>query len=194
YDPTAKSVNFYIVFFEQACNSSPTGCTNDDLMTSKLTTGWSNIRVYEDTTELGNTILDCHVCHQPDNNADPFLRMQEITPPFTHWFSTQTDGGKQLLDTFHSLHGNGDYGGIPAALVDKSDPSTLAALVKQAGFGKQPNAFDSQAIGTEVASKGWSATWDGIYENAVSGEFIATPYFGLDVSDPKKVAAVKKAC
>ncbi|HEY8080265.1 MAG TPA: hypothetical protein VIF62_39315, partial [Labilithrix sp.] len=135
YDPTAKSVNFYIVFFDQACTHAQGGCTNADLLTSKLVTGWSNLRIYEDTTELGNTILDCHVCHQPDNARDPFLRMQEITPPFTHWFSAQTDGGKTLLGEFHSLHGAEDYGGIPGALVDESDPSKLAALIRQAGFG-----------------------------------------------------------
>lgn len=195
YDPTAKQVNFYVVFFEQACNHAPNGCTHSDLFTSKLLTGWSNVRVYEDTTELGNTIFDCHVCHQPNKDGQPFLRMQEITPPFTHWFSSETEGGKALLTEFHSVHGSTEgYGGIPAVLVDKSDPAKLAALITQAGFGKQPNAFDSQAIETELkATPGKSATWQKLYDRAAAGEFIAPPYFGIDVTDPAKVKALKSA-
>ena len=117
YDPTGKNVNFYVVFFDQACNATPGGCTSADLLTPKLVTGWSNVRVYEDTTLLGNTILDCHVCHQPNNDKAPFLRMQEIAPPFTHWFSADTEGGRALLADFHAAHE--DYGGIPALLIDK---------------------------------------------------------------------------
>src|SRR5262249_18075364 len=140
HDPTKDEVNFYVVFFDQACTHAAGGCTNTDLYTPKLVTGWSNLRVYEDTTNLDNTIFDRHVCHQPDRDKAPFLRMQENTAPFTHWFSAQTDGGKALLADFHAAHGNGeDYGGIPAALIDKSDPALLAQLVKQAGFGDQPN-------------------------------------------------------
>jgi hypothetical protein len=59
YDPTAKIMNFYVVFFEKDCDSSATGCTNVDLLTPNLTKGWSNLRVYEDTTSLGDTIFDC---------------------------------------------------------------------------------------------------------------------------------------
>ena len=193
YDPTATTVNFYIVFFEQACNQAATGCSRADLLTPKLVTGWSNVRVYEDTTELGNTILDCHVCHQPDSAQKPFLRMQEIVPPFTHWFSSTTAGGKALLGDFHAIHPSGeDYGGIPGALVDAADPSKLAALVTQAGFGTQPNAFDSKAIEAEQkATPGTSATWKALYERSVRGEFIAPPYFGVDVADRTKLAALK---
>jgi hypothetical protein len=205
YDPTAKNVNFYIVFFEQACTRAPRGCTNVDLLTPRLVTGWSNVRVYEDTTELGNTILDCHVCHQPDNGGRPFLRMQEITPPFTHWFSAGTEGGRTLLAEFHGVRGTTeDYGGIPAALIDKSDPSKLAALVTQAGFAQQPNAFDSAKIEAEVKASapgqpavnvpsGTSSTWQALYDRAVAGAFIATPYHDVSVADPAKVARMKAA-
>ena len=35
-------------------------------------------------------------------------------PPFTHWFSMQTVGGKALYDDFHKAHPAGeDYGPIP---------------------------------------------------------------------------------
>ncbi|MEA2751982.1 MAG: hypothetical protein QOI41_6125 [Myxococcales bacterium] len=193
YDATAQTVNFYVVFFDQACNQAAGGCTRADLLTPKLVSGWSNVRVYEDTTELGNTIFDCHVCHQPDTNGKPFLRMQEIVPPFTHWFSSTTEGGRALLDDFHAVHANDeDYGGIPAALIDASDPSKLAALITQAGFADQPNAFDSKAIEAELKkTPGKSATWQTIYDRSVRGEFIAPPYFGIDVTDRTKLTAVK---
>ncbi len=205
YDPTGKSVNFYAVFFDQACNATPGGCTTTDLLTPKLVTGWNNVRIYEDTTALGNTILDCHVCHQANNAADPILRMQEIAPPFTHWFSANTDGGRALLGDFHAAHGtNEDYGGIPAAMLDQSDPSKLAALVKQAGFGMQPNAFASAAIEAELKSSapgqplvnipmGQSPTWKKLYDDAASGLFIAAPYHDVKVTDPTKLAVMTTA-
>jgi hypothetical protein len=196
YDPTAANMNFYVVFFDQGCTTSG-GCANGDLLTSKLITGWSNVRVYEDTTAINDTILDCHVCHQPDTSQPPFLRMQEIEAPFTHWFSASTEGGKALLADFHRMH-NGDYGPIPAALVDKSDPSKLAALVTQAGAGKQPNVFASAKIEAELkvsapaqpfvnTPPGTSGTWQALYDAAVAGTFIAPPYHDVKVTDSAKI-------
>ncbi len=205
YDATVQNMNFYVVFFEQACTHAPGGCTNADLLTPKLVTGWSNLRVYEDTTALGNTIFDCHVCHQPVDANAPFLRMQEIAAPFTHWMSTSTEGGRALLADFHAAHpANEDYGGIPAAMLDQSDPSKLAALIKQAGFGDQPNAFPSQAIEAEIKASapaqpatnvpaGTSATWQALYDKAVLGQFIAPPYHDVKVSDPAKLATMTRA-
>jgi hypothetical protein len=205
HDPAVDSVNFYVVFFEQACTTSDAGCTENNLLTPELVTGWSNLRTYEDTSALGDTIFDCHVCHQPDNSGNPFLRMQEIEAPFTHWFSSATVGGKALLADFHAAHGTSeDYGGIPAALIDQSDPSKLAALIKQAGFADQPNAFASVAIESEVTESsggqpstnvpmGTSATWASLYAGAVSGSFIATPYHDVKVTDPTKLASMTAA-
>jgi hypothetical protein len=202
YDPTAANTNFYVVFFDQPCTHATGGCTNRDLLTPRLVTGWSNLRIYEDTTALGNTIFDCHVCHQPDNGASPFLRMQEIEAPFTHWFSAKTEGGRALLADFHAAHGTTeDYGGIPAALIDSSDPSKLAALITQAGFGRQPNAFPSATIEGEVKASqpsepaandppGASGTWQALYDAAVAGRFIATPYHDVKVTDPMKLATM----
>ena len=203
YDATVKNMNFYVVFFDKDCTHTAAACTNGDLLTAKLTTGWSNLRVYEDTTDLNNTILDCHVCHQPNANGDPFLRMQENTAPFTHWFSSETEGGKALLLDYHKMH-NGDYGGIPAALVDKSDPSKLAALLKQAGASNQPNAFPSQTIEAELKASnpaqpmtnnppGKSATWQTLYDNAAAGQFIAPPYHDVKTTDPLKITSMAKA-
>jgi hypothetical protein len=206
YDATVQNMNFYVVLFDQACTTAPGGCTTTQLLSSQLVTGWSNVRVYEDTTSLGNTIFDCHVCHQPNDSAAPFLRMQEIEAPFTHWFSAKTVGGQALLADFHAAQGTTqDYGPIPAAMVDKSDPSLLAALIKQAGFGNQPNAFPSAAVEAEVASSspgqpasnmppGRSATWQALYDAAAAGLFIAPPYHDVKVTDPQKLATMTDAC
>jgi hypothetical protein len=204
YDPTVTTMNFYLVFFDQACTTSATGCSNADLLTPRLTTGWSNVRVYEDTTAVNDTIFDCHVCHQPDSAKPPILRMQENEAPFTHWFSAQTEGGRALLADFHAAHGaSEDYGPIPAALIDKSDPSKLAALIKQAGYA-QPNAFASAQIETEVAQSsagqpavnvppGTSATWQALYDAAATGRFIAPPYHDVKVTDPVKLQSMTSA-
>jgi hypothetical protein len=204
-DLAAGKLNFYLVMFDKDCVSTPAGCSNVDLLTPSLVTGWSNVRIYEMSTALNNTIFDCHVCHQPDNSKDSFLRMQEIEAPFTHWLSAQTAGGHALLADFHAAHGTGeDYGGIPATLIDKSDPSLLAAFLKAAGFGTQPNAFASAAIEQEVTASssaqpaanvpaGQSATWEALYDAAVAGQFIATPYHDVKVTDPDKLAHATSA-
>jgi mono/diheme cytochrome c family protein len=205
-DLAVGTLNFYVVFFDQACNSAPGGCTTTDLLTPRLVTGWTDTRVYEMTTALGNTIFDCHVCHQPDNSSpNSFLRMQEIEPPFTHWFSSQTAGGQALLADFHAAHGTSeDYGPVPAALIDQSDPSLLAAFIQQAAFGPQPNAFQSAQIEAEVEASapqqpavnvppGASDTWQSLHENAVAGAFIATPYHDVKITDPVKLATASAA-
>ncbi|HEX9102910.1 MAG TPA: hypothetical protein VF997_11940, partial [Polyangia bacterium] len=203
HDPTADTVNFYLVLFDKACTAS--GCKNGDLLTQKLTQGWSNVREYESSTALNNTIADCRQCHTPDESKPQMLRMQEIKPPFTHWFSMQTTGGQALYQDFHAAHPAGeDYGPIPGALVDKSDPALMAQMITQAGFGDQPNAFDSAAIEAEVASSaamqpwsnapiGASPTWKTIYDKAVAGQFIATPYHDVKVTDPTKLTKMTKA-
>ena len=204
HDPTADAVNFYLVLFDKDCTNNG-GCKNGDVLTQKLTQGWSNLREYESSTSLNNTIADCRQCHAPDDAAPQMLRMQEIKPPFTHWFSMQTTGGQALYQDFHKAHAAGeDYGPIPGALVDKSDPALMAQMITQAGFANQPNAFDSEAIEAEVArsaaSQPWSnstmgvsPTWQSIYSAAVAGQFIATPYHDVKVTDPTKLDKMTKA-
>ncbi len=204
-DLATGTMNFYAVLFDQACTTSAAGCTTNDLLTPALTTGWSNVRVYEDITSLGDTIFDCHVCHQPVNSGQAFLRMQEIEAPFTHWFDSQTTGGAALLADFHAAHGAAeDYGGVPASLIDQSDPSKLAALVTQAGFAEQPNEFPSAQIEQEVkasapaqpavnATPGVSPTWEKLYANVVAGNFIASPYHDVKITDSAKLASMTSA-
>jgi hypothetical protein len=201
-DPTGGSINFYLVMFQQACNLQPGGCVASDLVTQKITTGWSNIRIYEMSTALGNTIFDCHVCHDPQNTGNPILRMQELEAPFTHWFSTQTEGGKALFSDFHAAHpANEDYGPLPAAMVDKSDPALMAQMIVQDGFGQQPNPFPSAEIEAQIKAMapgqpavnvpaGASTMWENIYDNAVAGQFIATPYHDVKITDPDKLSSM----
>jgi hypothetical protein len=205
HDPVSGEVNFYLVLFDKDCTNSAGGCKNSDLLTQKLTQGWSNVREYESSTALNNTIADCRTCHAPVDANPQILRMQEILPPFTHWFSTQTTGGKALYEDFHKAHQAGeDYGPIPGALVDKSDPSLMAKMITAAGFGDQPNAFNSIAIEAEVIKEapmqpwvnapiGASTTWKTAYEDAVAGKFIATPYHDVKITDPNKLAKMTKA-
>ncbi len=88
-------------------------------------------------------------------------------------------------------------------MVDKSDPSQLAALVAGAGFASQPNAFDSANIEAEVQASspeqpnvnvpaGRSATWQRIYDQAIAGNFIAVPYHDVKSTDPAKLAIATK--
>jgi hypothetical protein len=205
HSPTSDEVNFYLVLFDQACTTAPGGCSPTDLLTPALTTGWTNVREYESTTALNNTIADCRQCHAPDDSQPQILRMQENSAPFTHWFSPDTDGGRALLADFHGARGTSeDYGPIPAAMIDKSDPALMARMVAQAGFGDQPNAFDSAAIEAEVvaiapdqpvvnAPAGWSATWQAEYDAAASGQFIPAPYHDVKVTDPVKLQAMSAA-
>jgi hypothetical protein len=203
YSPSDMAVNFYLVLFDKACAPN---CGPTDMLTPHQTTGWSNVRIYESTTALNNTIADCRQCHigsgkDDANNPDPMiLRMQEIEAPHTHWFSSQTDGGKALLADFHAAHGtNEDYGAIPAALIDKSDPEQMAAFIRTAGFANQPNAFPSATVESEVTAAapqqpsinvpmGWSATWNSLHDQACNGNAIPPPYHDVKITDPDRLA------
>jgi hypothetical protein len=211
FSPSDQAVNFYLVLFDKDCTHTAAGCGPQDLLTPNQTTGWSNIRIYESTTALNNTIADCRQCHignghdVPDTGDPLILRMQEIDAPHTHWFSSQTTGGRALLTDFHAAHGTAeDYGGIPAAMIDKSDPELMAQFIRAAGFGDQPNAFHSAAIEAEVAASaphqpevnvpaGTSPTWQAIYDAAVAGQFIATPYHDVKITDPARLAHMTDA-
>jgi mono/diheme cytochrome c family protein len=202
HDPVSDEVNLYIVFFKQDCQDAPGGCTFGDLLTPRLESGWKDVRIYESSTALNNTIADCAQCHQPDSTKPNILRMQELAPPYTHFFSPSTTGGRALLDDFHAAHGtNEGYGPIPASLIDKSDPAKLRDLLVATGFGDQPNMFDSKAIEAEVSASapeqplinvpaGKSAAWQALYDRAVAGQVIAAPYHDVKVTDPSKLAAM----
>jgi hypothetical protein len=206
FSPADMVVNFYLVMFDKACTHTPQGCGPNDLLTANQLTGWSNVRIYESTTALNNTIADCRQCHigngrdVPDTGDPLILRMQELEAPHTHWFSSKTTGGEALLSDFHAAHGTTEnYGPIPAGLIDRSDPALMAQFITAAGFGDQPNMFHSATIEAEVAASapgqpavnvppGSSAAWEAIYNTANTGTVIAAPYHDVKVTDPAKLA------
>jgi hypothetical protein len=202
-DAVTHGLNFYVVKFEHACDFDG-GCSYADLLTPSVETNWVRFSVYEDDPFFKDTILDCRQCHQP-RGATPILRMQENSAPFTHFFSTSTAGGQALFADYYGAHASTeDYAGIPANLLSKSDPAALAAFVSGAGFGAQPNAFDSAAIEAEVEASspgqpadnsvpGVSATWSALFANFVQGLDIPPPYHDVKISDPSLLAAMSAA-
>ena len=143
-------ISFYLFKFDVACELAHT-CTNGDLLTPAIERDWKGFSVYDDE-DLKNTLLDCRHCHQPDGPGTPMmLRMQELEDPWTHWFRSDRPGGITLLQDYFRAHGDQEeYGGIPGALIVKSDGRALEDLVKGQGFGNQPNAFDSRRIEDEI--------------------------------------------
>jgi len=204
-DPEKGGLRFFLVAFEQACNARPGGCAAGDLLTGAVEKDWTAATVYEDV-DVKNTILDCTQCHQPGGaSAAKILRFQELRNPWTHFFRDNTPGGQALLADFHAAHGRAeDYGPIPAAQIDGSDPANLEDLVRDAGFGAQPNEFLTSRIEQEVrqstpgqpttnATPGTSATWEQLYARFQSGTAIAPPYHDVKVTDATKLAAMTAA-
>jgi hypothetical protein len=202
--PMNGPLSFYLVRFALGCTGDAS-CAPGDLLTPASEKNWASWTLYEDE-DLGNTIFDCLECHQPDGpNGQKMLRMQELHDPWTHFFKTDRPGGKALLDDFHAAHGTDeDYGPIPAALIDKSDPSKLSDLLVQDGYGTQPNEFLSAQIEMEVKQSnpnepqqntppGMSATWTTLYMKAVMGTEIAVPYHDVKVTDPTKLMTMTSA-
>lgn len=200
-DPKTGTTNFYLVKFNKACDGTDS-CVNADNLTPDVEKNWTDISVYEDE-DLKNTIMDCRQCHQPNGpGTRKILRMQELELPWTHWMETGVDGGKALLADFHAAHGkNEDYAGIPAAMIDYSNPPALQALLQLIGDDQlQPNLFNSSLIEAEVKASssaqpydnsmaGVSATWNLIYGNYLNGIAIAPPYHDVKISDPAKLPA-----
>jgi hypothetical protein len=202
HDPVLNQVVLYLVVFQSTCDASDAGCTPADRLTPGDESGWTGVTSYTAATEINDTILDCFQCHQPQGTQSPtLLRMQEINAPFTHFFSATTAGGRSLLADFHAAHGQAEsYGGIPADQIDQSSPQLLAQLITAAGFGTQPNAFDSATIEAQVEQSapaqpslnlpaGTSPAWSSIYAQAELGNEIAVPYHDVKVTDPVKLAA-----
>jgi len=199
-DPVTGELTFYLVTFKQACNLTDS-CTPGDLLTPAIESNWVSYTVYSQT-DLQNTIVDCLHCHQPAGpGTGSILRMQELRNPWTHFFRNNRPGGVALLNDFVAAHGTAeDYAGIPAQLIDASDPAELEDLVRGNGFN-QPNEFISGRIEAEVANSspgqpenndipGISPTWQRLYNNTVLGQAIPVPYHDVKVTDSTKLAAL----
>jgi len=198
-DRVTNELQFYLVVFKQACNLTHS-CTPGDLLTPAVETNWIDYTVYSQE-DLKNTVLDCLQCHQTGGPGTPsILRMQELANPWTHFFRNNRQGGQALIADFQAAHGTAeDYAGIPAQLITSSDPALLEDLVRDNGFGNQPNVFRSRPIQNQVNQTpgqpanndipGSSLEWQRIYNNTVTGQFIAAPYHDVKVSDSAKLAS-----
>ena len=209
FDPVAQQVNFYIVTFQKACNLT-NSCTPADLLTPEGEKDWINVNAYEDDGHTvpslpENTIMDCQRCHETQGpSVTPILRMQEITAPYTHFFSPNTHGGRALLDDYFSAHDISEsYAGIPGKLIAKSNPALFAQFITTAGFGNQPNSFPSAVIEKEVKQSdpqqpfndqrsGKSATWETVFTPFVDGMFNPPPYHDVKITNPEKLAALSR--
>ena len=202
-DRVTNEVSFFLVTFKNACNLT-NSCTIGELLTPAVETNWVDYTVYSQA-DLANTVFDCLQCHQTGGpGTGTILRMQELANPWTHFFRANRQGGAVLLNAFTAARGTNEaYAGIPAALIDASDPALLENLVRGNGFGNQPNRFNSGRIQNQVnqtpgqpannAVPGTSTEWQRIYNATVTGQFIATPYHDVLVTDPAKLQAATNA-
>jgi hypothetical protein len=203
-DSSTNSLNFFLVQFEQDCNTRESGCNNGELLGPAIESNWREVTVYEDR-DIENTILDCKQCHQPGGEGSAkILRMQELTNPWTHFMRSSTGGGRALTADFRRAHPNEEFAGIPANRVAASDPAQLERFVRANGFGNQPNEFPSRAIegggvlggilgGGNRGNGTAPAAWNRLYDNFVRGQAIAPPFHQVKVTDPAKLQKMTQA-
>lgn len=208
-DPIADVLRFYLFRYDLACEADPAGCTNADLLTPAVESGFVGYSLYDDD-DVGNTVLDCLQCHQPDGPGTPkMLRMQEFEEGWTHWFYPNRPQNREVMETFVDAHEGEAYGGIPAealsyqALLENGEgaarPVPFHLVLRAEGFTNQPNAFLTEPIRAERGAAGCSSalqptsscspTWDAIYAEAVAGNEIGVPYFDGHITDPDKLSA-----
>jgi hypothetical protein len=113
--------------------------------------------------------------------------MQELRRPWTHFLASNTRSGEDLIDDFNRAHSGQEFAGVPANKIKKSDPQNMERFIRRAGFGDQPNEFDSRDIERETRrGKTGGETWNALYDRFVVGEAIAPPYHQAKVTDPVK--------
>jgi hypothetical protein len=203
YDRLHKALDFFLVSFEQACNTAPQGCSAGDKYTPRIESDWLSVRV-EDDEQLKNTPSDCRRCHQPGTDA-PRLLMRELEGPWTHFFMAdigQDPGypepnGVDLTRDYARAKGDEAYAAIPASLLRATAGVTLENFV-----GQQPLLFDSLAISNErwqyvdgayLPDPRRSPTWDRAYAAFQRGEHLALPHYLPRPTDPNKQAQLTAA-
>jgi hypothetical protein len=185
YDPKTEEPNFYFVRYERACDPE---CSLAERFSPESESGWETVSVY-DQIDLRDTVLDCLMCHQPDGpSSRKFLRMQEMTEPWTHWFDRGT-ASEPLLDAFLEAHPGEAYAGIPYESIEDSSPASLEFFMFQSGNQGQPNEFPSATVEAEGRGPAWLA----LHEAARAGEAISPPYWAVSPFDPVKVASASLA-
>lgn len=186
------SLRFFVLRFHPTCESTEAGCNYADLLTPAIESNWTGYTLYDDET-IKNTPLDCFTCHQPGGpTTSKFLRMQELRVPWNHWFASNftTEPNNREAD-FHAAHGTADYAGISPAQIES--PSELEDFLRATAYDFQPNEYDSSGINNDLALGSTSMIWEATYERAVAGLAIPPPYYGVDQTDPQKVAPMISA-
>jgi hypothetical protein len=204
-DRQDRQLKFYLLRFQQACNTQPEGCTPADLYTPRVEAEWSALEVLDDE-DLKNTPSDCRQCHQRGRQT-PVLLMRELDAPWTHFFQLDIDpgysmreaSGLEIVRAYHTAKSDEPYGNIPWAALRATIGLTLQNVVDR----PQPLVFDSQAFMSERwpydREKGFadeprpSARWYREYEAFKRGEHLALPHFEPFPSDPTKLAVLGEA-
>ncbi len=187
-DSVTNEPAFFLFGFEQSCNDRENGCRPQDLFTEKVEKNWTKL-VVSDDSELENTVFDCKQCHQ---HAGPgtkkILLMQELSGPWSHYFSRLVEGGEVLISEYFAAHPIDEgYAGVSSIDVYNSDPESLQNLIIQNGFDMPPNRYLSDVIQAEVKrgdprqpaineTTGWSPTWDLSFAAFARGEAIPVPH------------------
>ena len=221
-DPAnGNKLNFFLFKFEHACDTTPTGCTNADLLTPAVESNFTGVYSLYHEEDIKNTILDCQQCHQTGGpTGTKILRMQELQNPWGHFFRNNRNNGQVLMADYQAAHGTTEtYGGIPGAVIFNPnqtnnngntttgggpDPAALEGLVENQGFQTQPNEYNTGTILKEVQAvnpqepasnvpMGKSATWMKLYTSSMMGLSIPPPYHDIKVTDPTKLAAMTTA-
>jgi hypothetical protein len=205
-DRLSGELNFYFGVYEQPCNEDGP-CKPQDVLTPATESGWTVFSVYPQQ-DFANTILDCDTCHlvqSPLGGSRRIMRFQELENPWTHWFRNNTPGGIALLADFTAAHGLDEtYAGIPGSRIAASQPAALEQFVRLAGFGNQPNEFNTRRIELEVSgtsvgqpfengTPGASPTWNALNARFLQGEVIPVPYHDVKVTDAAALAQMTDA-
>jgi mono/diheme cytochrome c family protein len=207
-DRNTDLLQFYLVTFTQDCNDKKDGCSPGDLLTEAIESNWHDVNVYAEE-DLENTPVDCRTCHQTNGpGTAKILRMQEIEPPWNHWFWRQATSGVAVLDDYAAAKGDEKFAGLTGQEIYSSQPGLLTFALSAVGSGTQPNEFVSTQIEKEVNESaaarggdqpidnsvpGKSKTWDAIYDKTKRGEAIPVPYHDVKVTDEKKLADMTQA-
>jgi hypothetical protein len=185
------------------------------MLTPSVESGFTDYSLYDDA-DIGNTVLDCLQCHQPDGPGTlKMLRMQELEEGWHHWFYPNRPQNRVAMTQFLAAHEGEQYGGIPAEYIDTdrflnsnegvAAPVAFSLMVTNQGFATQPNEYDTRAIRTERDNNGCtcngctnpppmdptdscSPTWDAMFAASLTGDEIAAPYFDGHIADPAKIA------
>ena len=195
FDGQSRSLEFYLLHFTQACNTSKGGCQPGELLTPDVEQNWEEVTVYS-MDQLKNTVFDCLHCHQPQGpTAARSLRMQELDTPWTHWFSNDTIG-LELINDYYAMHGKDEvYAGIPGPMIEASSPALLEKLILKTGFtSAQINEFNSRAIELQITTNnprqpadnstpGVSDIWQFQYNQSKTSLLPPIPYHDLKVTE-----------